>query len=132
MLPHFQECVFLNLYLHNYYVISMTKRYLLLMLNKEMPMPSNPAEREAGHNVWKEWMGEHSSQIEGGAPVMRTGKAVRRRSAKDYKPRTNDVTGYLVLKADSLEDAIKIAQSSPHAKVQKGTTVVREIVEMQM
>jgi hypothetical protein len=111
----------------------MTKRYLLLTLNKDMPMPADPQQREAGVKVWRDWLAEMSSQgkLESALPVQRPGKIARKRSVKDYKPKTNDVAGYIIIKADSMEEAVKIAQSSPHARANMGPTIVRECIDMQ-
>ncbi|MDE1865041.1 MAG: hypothetical protein KGH94_00160 [Candidatus Micrarchaeota archaeon] len=112
----------------------MTKRYLLLMLNKEMPMPTDPQQAEAGIKPWREFLGElhRQGKMEGGLPVQRSGKIARKRSVKDYKAKTNDVGGYLIIKADSMEEAVKIAQATPHAKQNMGPTIVRECIDMPM
>ncbi|MDE1768557.1 MAG: hypothetical protein KGH64_00170 [Candidatus Micrarchaeota archaeon] len=110
----------------------MTKRYLLLMMTKTQPMPTDPKDAESMVAPWKEFLGQLQAQgkLEGSLPVNRDGKAVRKRSIKDYKAKTTDLSGYLVIKADSLEEAINIAQSTPHAKMNMGTTIVRECIEL--
>lgn len=110
----------------------MAKKYLLLMLNKDMPMEADPEKMKAGVQMWKDWMAPlaQSGKLQDGMPTMREGKAVRKRSMKDYKPRTNDVAGYCIITADSMEEALKIAQSSPHARMNMGTTIVRECMNV--
>lgn len=112
----------------------MAKKYLLLMLNREMPMPTDPKEREANTKPWTDWLAEMAKQgkLDNGLPVFRDGRAVRKRSVKEYKAKTTDVGGYLIINAESMEEAIKIAQSSPHARMNMGTTIVRECMDVSM
>ena len=97
-----------------------------------MPMEQDPEKRKAGTRVWTDWMASMQDKLVDGLPVMRAGKIARKRSVRYYKPKTNDVSGYFIIKADSIEEAVKIAQSSPHAKMNQGPIVVRECLPVDM
>jgi YCII-related domain len=99
-------------------------KYLLLMYNKEMPMPKNPtkAQMEAGMKPWRDYL----------TPLQFHGKSLSSKGAKDYKGAKIDISGYMIIKAKNMAEALKIAQQSPHAKTNMGSTIVREIVEVQM
>ncbi|HVC58163.1 MAG TPA: hypothetical protein VND15_01655 [Candidatus Acidoferrales bacterium] len=110
--------------------------YLLLMYNKEMKMPKNPtkAQMEAGIKPWRDYLGPLAKRgvLASSAPTHREGKAIMSTGVKAYKPDKIDIAGYMLIKAKSMADALKIAKASPHAKSKMGSTVIRECVEMEM
>lgn len=111
-------------------------KYLLLMYNKELRMPKNPTKKqmEDGIKPWRDYLTPLMKKgiVESVNPVQWNGKAVTKAATKDYKAGKVDLGGYMIIKAKSMAEALKIAKSSPHAKTGMGTTTVREIVEMQM
>jgi hypothetical protein len=111
-------------------------KYLLLMYNKEMPMPKNPtkAQMEAGMKPWRDYLTPliKKGVVESVNPVQFHGKSLSSKGAKDYKGAKIDISGYMIIKAKNMAEALKIAQQSPHAKTNMGSTIVREIVEVQM
>ncbi len=111
------------------------KRYLLLMYNKEMPMPKNltKAQMKAGMKPWMDYLAplNKKKMVESTAPVQWNGKTVTSSTAaKDYKAGRLDVGGYMVIKAKNMAEAIAIAKKSPHAKTRMGPTIIREVVEV--
>lgn len=112
------------------------KRYLLLMYNEEMPMPSNPTKEqmEAGIKPWRDYLTPlmNESRVESVSPVQRDGKMVTPTGLQDYKAEKVDLGGYMVVKANSMEEAIEIAKKSPHAMSKSGPTTIREVVDVPM
>ena len=105
------------------------RRYLLLNMNETMAPPKDAKEAQERMGPWMAWVEENKAIIEICQPLKRDGKAVAGSGAKDYKAAKVDVDGAIVIKAASMEDAVRIAQSTPHAK--KGrTSIVREFMEM--
>lgn len=104
-------------------------KYLLFFMAGEETMqdmnPSDPKVQE-GIRKWTAWMDNLKSRgaLESGMPLKKGGKNVGKRSS-DYKMRKTDVSGYMVINAGSMEEAMKIAKESPH-KEMGGKTVVRE------
>jgi len=111
-------------------------KYLLLMYNKEMRMPKNPTKKqmEEGMRPWREYLGPLAKKgvLETALPVQWKGKTVTATGTKSYKPQKVDLGGYMIIKAKSMSEAVKIAKRSPHAKLKMGPTTIRECVEMQM
>jgi hypothetical protein len=111
-------------------------KYLLLMYNKEMKMPKNPTKKqmEEGMAPWRDYLGPlmKKGALVAAQPVQWKGKMVTKTGAKDYKPEKVDLGGYMIVKAKNMAEAMKIAKSSPHAKMGVGATTIRECVEMQM
>jgi hypothetical protein len=112
------------------------KTYLLLMYNKEMRMPRNPtkAQMEEGIRPWRNYLGPLAKRrtLESSAPVERNGKMITPKGIKSYRAQKVDLGGYMVIKAPSMAAAVKIARKSPHAKMNMGTTTIRECVDMEM
>jgi hypothetical protein len=109
-------------------------RYLLLMYNKEMRMPKNPTKKqmEEGIRPWTEYLAPLTKKrkLESVAPVQRNGKMLTPSGTKEYRASKVDIGGFMVVRAKSMAEAIKIAKSSPHARSRMGTTTIRECVEM--
>jgi hypothetical protein len=86
------------------------------------------AERQArtasGINAWHDWMQRHASAIvaEGG-PVGKT----KRSSAAGIRDVKNAVTGYVVVRAETHEDAARMFENHPHFTIFPGQSI--EIME---
>lgn len=109
-------------------------KYLLLMYNREMRMPKNPTKKqmEEGTRPWREYLGKLSKKgaLNDALPVQFRGKAITATGTKNYRPQKVDLSGYMVINAKSMADAVRIAKDSPHARGKMGTTVIRECMEM--
>jgi len=110
------------------------KEYLLL-LRGGIPMSAKTeAENKAELKDWGAYMGTltQKGQLVGGLPLVGGGKTV---SAKNTtaeavtSAREGIVGGYLIIKADSIDNAAEIAKSCPHIK-NEGNIEVREIAPM--
>jgi hypothetical protein len=74
--------------------------------------------RTAHLKKWKEWMaglGE-SHKLEGGYPLESAGKRVSPAGAEDHDFSKDGAGGFIILKADSLDEAARIASSAPIIK----------------
>ena len=110
------------------------KEYLLL-LRGGIPMTSKTdAENKADMEAWGAYMGNLSQkgQLLGGYPLQSGGQTVSEKgtvaeavtSAKE-----GIIGGYLIIKADSLDEAAKLAKACPHV-ANDGNIEVREIAPM--
>lgn len=101
-------------------------------MNEQMQMPKDPKESEAMVKPWMDWLGglAKKGNLVDALPTQMSGKEVTKAGVKDYKAQKIDLGGYAIIKANSLDEAVKIAQSSPQAKMGLGTTIVRECMEM--
>jgi hypothetical protein len=73
-----------------------------------------------GVPAWGEWEARHATAIvERGAMV---GKTLRVTKA-GIVPATNDICGYLVLEAETIEAAAKLFEDHPHLQIFPGETI---------
>jgi hypothetical protein len=78
-----------------------------------------------GFKAWTDWMKNHSSVIvETGGPLGKTKKA----SAQGISDVKNNLSGYVIVKAESHEAAAKLFEKHPHFSIFPGDSV--EIMEV--
>jgi hypothetical protein len=78
-----------------------------------------------GIKAWGDWMKTHGSVIvEAGGPLGKTKKA----SAQGVSDTKNNLTGYVVIKAESHAAAAKLFEKHPHFSIFPGDSV--EIIEV--
>ena len=71
-------------------------------------------------SAWRDWMERHSAQlVEGGGPLGKT-KKVSRSGVADVR---NNLAGYVVIEADSLEAAAAMFKDHPHFSIFPGDGV---------
>lgn len=110
------------------------KEYLLL-LRGGIPMSSKTeAQNKAEMQAWGAYMGQlgQKGQLAGGLPLISGGSTVSAKgtAAKPVKSGAEGIVGgYLIVKADSLDQASEIAKACPHIANQ-GNIEVREIGAM--
>ena len=76
---------------------------------------------------WGTWMKQNmSSFADAGAPVGKNTQV----SASGSNQVSNDVGGYSIIQAESMEDASKILESSPHLKMPGAVCDVMELMPM--
>lgn len=111
-------------------------KYMLLFRNQsnveELYANMSPEEMEAELGKWNTWIGGIAAQgkFEGSEALQPTGKIVTgsKRVVSDgpYVESKELVSGYLVLKADSMEEAIELSQGCPIYDLE-GIVEVRQI-----
>jgi hypothetical protein len=93
---------------------------------KENPDPEKrKAQEKAGLEAWHKWMTAHAKSIAAtGGPLGRT-KRVTKDGIADTR---NNIAGYVVVKAESQEEAAKMFLNHPHFAIFPGDGV--EIMEV--
>jgi len=106
-------------------------KFLFLMLGLPGQPNSGDEQTQAYNRKWGEYMGSLAERgaLESGAPLEPVAKSVSSGSVIDAKLGTPDIYGYMVVSADSLDDAIAIAREAPHIAL-GGTTIVRPCIEL--
>ena len=105
------------------------KRFLALYLGSASPEEKTsvqlPEEVVAkGMTAWGEWMAAHTAEIvDAGAPLGPT----KLTSGIGVSDTRNDVTGYVIVQAESLEAAARLFEGHPHFNIFPGRGV--EITE---
>lgn len=77
---------------------------------------------------WGRWMGELAvtGKLVGGGPLEPRGVVVGHEAARPLELEPVDIGGYLLIRADSDDEAATIAGQAPHAAL-GGTTIVRPV-----
>ena len=106
-------------------------KFLFLMQGLPGEPNAGDEQTQAYSRKWGAYMGSLAQRgaLESGAPLQPIAKAISRGSVDDAKLGIPDIYGYMVVKADSLDDAIAIAREAPHMAL-GGTTIVRPCVDV--
>jgi len=110
------------------------KEYLLLLRGGKPMSEKNEAESKAEMQAWGKYMGDlgQKNQLSGGLPLASSGVVVSAKGTVNEpvnSAKEGIVGGYLIIKADNLEEATTIAKSCPHI-ANEGNIEVREIAPM--
>jgi hypothetical protein len=107
------------------------KKFLFLLLG----LPGNPnagdQQTQDYNRKWTEYMGSLARRgaLESGAPLEPSGKTVSSTTLTDTRLETPGTYGFMVVNAESLEEAIAIARQAPHMAL-GGSTIVRPCIEV--
>jgi len=110
------------------------KEYLLLLRGGRPMSTKTEAENKSEMQAWGVYMGglAQNGNLSGGLPLVSGGKVVSA-SGTTTEPvnsaKEGIVGGYLILKAESFEQAVELAKDCPHI-TNEGNIEVREIAPM--
>ncbi len=96
----------------------------------------SPEETQAHMEKWKTWMGGLAEQgkLAGGLPLAKTGKQVVNKGSLvtdgPFAEGKEVVGGYLMVNADTIEDAVAISKECPLFEGNNANIEIREILEM--
>ena len=99
----------------------------LLLLEGLAAQPSASDERTRAYNrKWIEWIGSlvQAGTLESGLPLTPTAKEVTRDSVQDRQLQTEDIYGYLLVNAPSLDAVVDLVRQAPHTEL-GGKTIIR-------
>jgi|ERR1700683_4766267 hypothetical protein len=110
------------------------KNYLFLLRAGKPVSSKTEAENKAELAAWGEYMGKLSKggNFEGGQPLVSGGKVVSPGGTTGepvVSASEGIVGGYLLVKAESLENAAELARECPHI-ANEGNIEIREIAPM--
>jgi hypothetical protein len=114
------------------------KEYLLLFRSDSAERSAlSPAELEANMSRWAKWISgiAEKEMMVGAQPLEREGKVVRGPSKKltdgPFMEGKEVLGGYVLLKANSYDEAVAIANGCPILEHESGTVEVREVGTME-
>jgi hypothetical protein len=95
--------------------------------SREAPSPAQMEEMYAKFNAWKEAFQDNI--VDMGGRLVRGGKIVTSDDATDgpFVEAKEVVGGYMIVAADSLEEAVEVARQSPGVAMPGSSIEVREI-----
>ena len=86
----------------------------------ELPEAERRAKEQEGMAAWTSWMEEHQAAIvAGGGPLGKTKKVTERGSADT----SNDMGAFVVVRAQSHEEAARLFEKHPHFMIFPGESV---------
>ena len=106
-------------------------KYLCIQRNqpgkREKPSPAKMEEMYAAFNAWKEMFKENIIDMGGG--LKGGGKIVTSEGAADgpFVEVKEVVGGYMIISAESMEEAIEVARESPGVATPGSSVEIREI-----
>jgi hypothetical protein len=109
------------------------KKFVLLFVGRPGAPDAQDAQSQDYRRGWMAWLRDLGARgvVDCGLPMEWGGKEVRKDSVTDYRAADIDVGGFLVVKADSLDEAVEIAREAPHVAI-GGTTIVRPAMDVGM
>ncbi|MEO5675154.1 MAG: YciI family protein, partial [Chitinophagales bacterium] len=93
------------------------KEYLLLLRGGKLQSDKTEAENNAELQAWGAYMGglSQKGQLSGGLPLVTGGKTVSKSAAvANAVTSEKEISGYLIVKAETLDEAAAIAKDCPH------------------
>ena len=107
------------------------KQFLFLFVGLALQPGDGSAQTQAYVQGWGEWMAGLASRgiVESGLPLEWSGKVVKKEAVTDLQLQQEDIGGYLLIRAESLDEAVEIAKQAPHMAL-GGTTIVRPCMEV--
>lgn len=102
------------------------QQFLVLTVGRALDPQDGDEQTQAYMGEWQAWLGGlvASGALDSGRPLEPGGKVVDKGGINDYVPEEIGVGGYLIINAESLEDAARIAQGSPHIAI-GGSAIIR-------
>jgi hypothetical protein len=90
---------------------------IFLLLYSGGIMPTSEAEQKAVVQEWMDWFGKLGSDlVDGGNPFTPTAKSISSEGKVSTGPVDGMASGYSVIKANSLDEAVSRAKSCPVLK----------------
>jgi len=113
------------------------KEFMLLFRHAEMPSNYQPSAEEIQSSIqsWQKWIGDiaQKGKFSSTQQLQPTGKTVRQNAIVDgpFVEIKEIVGGFIICKADTLEEAIEFAQSCPIIAI-GGSVEVRPIMDLEI
>ncbi|MFD2569062.1 YciI family protein [Spirosoma soli] len=114
------------------------KEFMLLLRNigGNGQYITTPQDMQDDMPKWQQWMGDIARQgkLVSSKPIDYAGVVVSNQGVTEgpYKAINELVAGYLICKADSLEEAIAFSKSCPILKYSQGSVEVRRILPFEV
>lgn len=100
----------------------------IIAYHGEVNQPKSPEEASAHMAKWQAWVqGLGNAVVNPGSPLGKSKLVTPKGVAEDNLP--DKMTGFSVVKADSLDAALEMAKSCPYVEV-GGTLKVAQLMEM--
>lgn len=94
---------------------------------QKMMATTKPEDMKEGMEDWRTWMDAHEASLADKGTMLGKTKRVTAAGIADVH---NDITGYMIVQAESHEAAAKIFEDQPHLQMSGASIEVMTITEM--
>ena len=107
------------------------QQFLVLTIGRALEPQDGDEGAMAYMAEWQTWLGGliASGALDSGRPLDAGGKVVEKDTVADFQPEDIGIGGYLIINAESLDDAARIMQGSPHMAL-GGSAIVRPCLDI--
>jgi hypothetical protein len=108
-------------------------KFLLLMEGLGADPSATDETTRAYNQKWMDWIGSliKAGTLESGLPLQPVAKEVTKDAVTDRPLQTVDIYGYMVVKAESLDEVVEIVRQAPHTEL-GGMTIIRPALDVPM
>jgi|SRR5215469_9329353 hypothetical protein len=106
-------------------------KFLLLLEGLAAQPAASDEETQAYNRKWMDWIRSlvQAGTLESGLPLTPTAKEVTRDSVSDRPLQAEDIYGYLLVNAPSLDAVVDLVRQAPHTEL-GGKTIIRPCQEV--
>jgi hypothetical protein len=106
-------------------------RFVFLFFGLGSQPAAEDAETAAYNQKWGAWMASLAQEgiLESGLPLEPRAVRVTADTVSDAPLATQDIYGYMVVKAESLDAAVALSRQAPHMAL-GGATIIRPCIEV--
>ena len=108
-------------------------KFLLLLEGRAAQPTASDEQTQAYNRKWMDWIRSlvQAGTLESGLPLTATAKEVTKDSVSDRPLQPEDIYGYLLVNASSLDAVVDIVRRAPHTEL-GGKTIIRPCNEIPM
>src|SRR5215467_15625914 len=106
-------------------------KFLLLLEGRAAQPTASDEQTQAYNRRWMDWIRSlvQGGTLESGLPLTPTAKEVTKDSVADRPLQPEDIYGYLLVNASSLDAVVDIVRQTPHTEL-GGKTIIRPCNEI--
>ena len=106
-------------------------KFLLLLEGRAAQPAASDEQTQAYNRKWTDWIRSlvQAGTLESGLPLTATAKEVTKDSVSDRPLQPEDIYGYLLVSASSLDAVVDMVRQAPHTEL-GGKTIIRPCQEV--
>ena len=106
-------------------------KFLLLLEGRAAQPTASDEQTQAYNRKWKDWIRSlvQAGTLESGLPLTAAAKVVTKDSVSDRPLQPEDIYGYLLVNAPSVDAVVDIVRQAPHTEL-GGKTIIRPCNEV--
>lgn len=107
------------------------KKFVFMYYGSDISKDASQEEMKASRDNWMGWFGTFQNKIvDSGNPFALESKSVSSKGVETVSSHTTPSTGYTIVNAEDMDEAVEIAKGCPLAKSADGAVQVYESMPM--